>query len=284
MSVELGIFARIFNRPTAAEVAAAVVGAGFATTQLNLSSIGLPTLPELDAAPDWAGIGETFRRAGARVWGLSATFNMVHPDEARRGAETVRARALITRAPEVGAEVVTLCTGSKDGTDMWRAHPANQSEEAWQDMRATLDELLASAAGTGVRLGIEPEPGNVVSDARRGRRLLDELGPDAEMVAIVLDPANLVEPRTLMDQGRILGEAFASLGPQTAALHAKDVVEGGGYAAAGTGGLDYELIFRLHAQFPKPVPVIVQDAVEDDVPRTRQFLLAKASSAHGDRR
>ena len=213
MSVELGIFARIFTRPSAVQVASAVAGAGFAITQLNLSSIGLPTLPELGTAPDLGGIGEAFANAGVRVWGLSATFNMAHPDAARRLADTAKAQALIAQAPQVGAEVVTLCTGSRDSTDMWRAHPANQSEEAWRDMRATLDLLMASAEQAGVHLGIEPEPGNVVCDAGRACRLLDELGPDGEMVTVVLDPANLVEPRTLPDQERILGDAFGSLGP-----------------------------------------------------------------------
>jgi sugar phosphate isomerase/epimerase len=140
-------------------------------------------------------------------------------------------------------------------------------------MRATLDQLLPAAERAGVRLGIEPEPGNVVADASRGRRLLEELGPDARLVGIVIDPANLVSPSTLADQDRILRDAFAQLGSHTVALHAKDVVAGGGYAAAGLGGLDYGLIFALHACLAVPVPVIIQDANEADVPRTRDFLL-----------
>ena len=93
---------------------------------------------------------------------------------------------------------------------------------------------------------------------------------------MILDPANLVSPGTLADQDRILRAAFADLGEHTVALHAKDVVPDGGYAAAGMGGLDYDLVFALHARLPRSVPVIIQDATEADVARTRAFLLERA--------
>jgi len=281
VTVELGIFARIFTRPRAQDVAAAVAGAGFGLTQLNLSAVGLPTLPPADLDVGLPAIGAAFAGQGVTIWGLSATYNVIHPDPSVRHEGTARARALIGRAPELGAEVVTLCTGSRDPQDMWRAHPDNLGEEAWRDMRASLDQLLPAAERAGARLGIEPEAGNVVADADRGRRLLAELGPDSGLVGIILDPANLVSPGTVADQDRILRAAFADLGEHTVALHAKDVVPEGGYAAAGLGGLDYELVFALHARLPRPVPVIIQDATEADVPRTRAFLLERAEPPTG---
>jgi sugar phosphate isomerase/epimerase len=278
VSADLGIFARIFTRPRAQDVAAAVAGAGFGVTQLNLSSVGLPTLPAIDVDVDLTAIGSAFGAERVRIWGLSGTYNIIHPDLAVRREGTARAKALIEQAPRLGAEVVTLCSGSRDPENMWRSHPGNGTDEAWSDMRATLDELLPAAERAGVRLGIEPEPGNVVADAGRGRRLLEELGPDANLVGIVIDPANLVSASALVDQERILRDAFTQLGRHTVALHAKDVVPGGGYAAAGLGGLDYGLIFALHACLPAPVPVIIQDATEADVPRTRDFLLRWATT------
>jgi sugar phosphate isomerase/epimerase len=281
VTVELGIFARIFTRSRAQDVAAAIAEAGFGLTQLNLSSFGLPTLPPVGVEVDLPAVGSAFAAQGVSIWGLSATYNLLHPDLSVRHEGTARARALIGRAPELGAAVVTLCTGSRDPQDMWRPHPGNLTEEAWREMRAELDQLLAAAERAGTRLGIEPEAGNVIADARRASRLIDELGPDSHLVGIVLDPANLVTPSTLADQGRILRAAFADLGPYTVALHAKDVVAAGGYAAAGLGGLDYELVFALHDGLPRPVPVIIQDATEADVPRARAFLLERAASTPG---
>ena len=106
---------------------------------------------------------------------------------------------------------------------MWRSHPANGAPEAWRDMRATLDQLLPAAEGAGVRLGIEPETGNVVADAGRGRRLIESRSR-RPLIGIVIDPANLVTPSHPRHQGRILPPPSPTWGPETVALHAKDVV------------------------------------------------------------
>jgi sugar phosphate isomerase/epimerase len=276
---ELGIFARTFRRDNPDAVAAAVADAGFGLVQLNLNAFGLPTIPTADDVEriDYAGIRASFARRQVRLWGVSATYNCVHPHRDRRGRETAEAAAFIRHAGQLGADVVTLCSGTRDPDDIWRRHPGNDDASAWHDLRETLEELLPATAAADVLLGIEPEPGNVVRDARRARHLLDALGPDADRVGIVLDPANLVTPATAGEQERILGEAFDLLGGSVVCLHAKDVPAGGdgdpGHAAAGTGLLDYDLVLRLHAALPHAVPVVIQDAAEEDVPRVRRLLL-----------
>jgi sugar phosphate isomerase/epimerase len=277
---DLGIFARTFPRDSPGEVAAAVAAAGFGLIQLNLSSVGLPTLP---AAADqgelnFAAIRQAFDDRGIGTWGLSASYNMIHPDPAVRAAQTEAAAALIGRAPELGVTAVTLCTGSRNPDNMWQRHPGNDEPAAWRDLRATFGQLLPAAAAAGVRLGVEPEPGNVISSAARARRLLDELGGDAGLIGIILDPANLVTVATAGQQAAILEEAAELLAGSIFCVHAKDVVESG-YAAAGTGLLDYDLVFRLLAGLPAQTPLIVQDAAEDDVARVRDFLLAHAGRA-----
>ena len=95
--------------------------------------------------------------------------------------------------PRLGAGVVTLCTGTRDPDNMWRAHSGNTDPSAWSDLRRSLDPLLEAAREAGIRLGVEPELANVVRDARTARRLLDEVGLDAP-IGIILDPANLLAP------------------------------------------------------------------------------------------
>jgi sugar phosphate isomerase/epimerase len=273
MTADLGIFARTFRRDTAEQVAQAVEHAGYCLVQLNLSSFGLPTIPagRALAGLDLPGIRRTFAGHGIGIWGVSLTYNMIDPDPARRARATARATAFIERIPELGAQVATLCTGTRDASDMWHGHPDNSQPSAWTDLRVTLAELLPAARAAGIRLGIEPEMANVVSGAAAARRLLGELGGDSARVGIVLDPANLVEPSTAPAQHRILAGAFDDLAEHIVGLHAKDVADSG-YAAAGTGLLDYELIFGLRARLPRPVPVIVQDASEDDSIRVRGLL------------
>ena len=177
---------------------------------------------------------------------MSVTYNLVQPDRDLRRRQTAAAVELIARVPSLGAGVATLCTGTLDAEDMWRAHPGNVGPAPWSELRATLDVLLDAASAAGVVLGIEPEPGNIVRDAHDAARLLDELGPDAP-IGIVFDPANLLTPATAPDQERILTEAIDLLGSRIIGAHAKDVVEDG-YAAVGAG------IARLPPRVPPARP------------------------------
>lgn len=277
-AAEIGVFAKIFPAGSAAQVAGAIRAAGFTVTQLNLAALGRATLDVTLTSADASLIAASFRAAGVRVWGVSGTFNAIGPDIAARERATIACAHVIDRASELGAEVVTLCSGTRDPDDMWRAHPDNGTRQAWSDLRSTLDRLLPHAARAGVRLGIEPEEGNVIRDAPTAARLLTELGDDARHLAIVLDPANLLTVRALARQREILAEAFDLLGAHTAAVHAKDVVSQG-YAAPGVGGMDYDLVMRLHHALPRPVPVIAQDLTADDAARVHGFLLEHASRA-----
>jgi sugar phosphate isomerase/epimerase len=153
---------------------------------------------------------------------------------------------------------------------MWRAHPDNVAADAWTDLRRTLDVLLEAARGAGIKLGVEPEPGNVVQDAPTAARLLEELGEGAP-IGIIFDAANLLTPRTIERQEQILGEAVDLLGPRIIGAQAKDVVESG-HSAAGAGMMDYRLVLAQLERIA-PIPLIVQDADESDAARVRDDLL-----------
>jgi sugar phosphate isomerase/epimerase len=245
----LGIFARTFRRDTAAEVAAAIAAAGYPLAHWNFAAIGLPTLT---TGPD---AFDEVAAAGMTIPSVSATFNAVHPDRDLRHRQTAEAARLIALAPRLGADVVTLCTGSRDPDDMWRAHPANDDPAAWSDLRRTLEPLLEAARDAHVRLGVEPEPGNVVRDAPAAARLLAELGPDAP-IGIILDAANLI---TTADT--VLAEAIDLIGDKVIGAQAKDLDR-----------LDYRMVFTQLRRIA-PVPVIVQDVPEADAAAARTDLL-----------
>jgi sugar phosphate isomerase/epimerase len=253
-----------------------VARAGFALAHWNFAAIGRPTLAE-DVEPETFGrVRQSFDALGIGIPSVSVTYNVVHPDRDLRRRETTAAVELIALVPSLGAGVATVCTGTRDPANMWRGHPGNVDDGAWRDLRETLDVLLAAADGAGVRLGIEPERGNVVRDARAAARLLRELGPDAP-IGIVFDPANLLAPASIPEQERILTEAVDLLGDRIVLVHAKDVVESGS-AAAGTGALEYDLVFRLLDELA-PVPVIAQDVGEADASRVHADLLRWAHEA-----
>lgn len=271
-SLVIGAFARIWQGTDLASLPGRMRASGVTTCQWNFRTLGRPPIDPTVTPEDCAAIRKTLHAGGVGIWGLSATYNIADPDRGQREHMTAKALKQITYAPQLGAEVVTLCSGTRDPENMWRAHPDNATPEAWEDAMSTLGRLARQASDSGVLLGIEPERGNIVSSADAAVRMLDLFGPGAPF-SIVLDPANLLSVGQLPDQAGILTDAFERLGARTSALHAKDVVASG-YSAAGAGGLDYELIARLHRQYTPDVPVIIQDARPDDVRRVADLLTA----------
>lgn len=230
------IFSRTYPDRDPEAVLEAIRADGFTGAQMNLSSFGMESLPEaLDGGALAAGRAAA-GRLGVTMAALSGTYNMAHPDRAARLAMRPRFRNVLDAARTIGAPVVTLCTGSRDSANMWAEHPANGSPEAWADLREELDWALAEAGSRGLLLAVEPEPGNVVRDARAARKLLDEVG--ARSLKIILDAANLIGTAGLARQPEIVAEAVDLLGPDVVLAHAKDIDAGGKVVAPGDGAID----------------------------------------------
>lgn len=282
MNGDVGVFARTFPRSSAAEVAQAVAAAGFQVAQFNFSAIGRPTVdPHADPA-ELSAVTQAFAQRGIAMWGLSATYNTTHPDLQKRTRDTHAAARVIGMSHLLGVRAVTLCTGTRSAQDMWTWHPDNSSPQAWRDLRATLEILIPAAADAGVALGVEPEPANIIADAHHAVRLMHELGNNARHVGIVLDPANLISPSTLARQRQIIDEAFDLLGEHVIGLQAKDM-DRRGPAPLGQGEVDWDLIAARTASLRQPVPIIIQDASEQDAARSGAFLRERLVSARAAR-
>ncbi|MGO1768344.1 MAG: sugar phosphate isomerase/epimerase family protein [Microbacterium sp.] len=273
MSARLGVFARCYAEHDPDALGRRAADDGFSLVQLNLSALQLPTLPgeEELAALDLPRIAGAFADHGVGIWGLSCSYNMAHPSDSVRAAQTAAAVRLIRRAPDLGAAAVTLCTGTRDPDDMWRRHPDNGSESAWADMRRSLDALLESAEAAGVVLAVEPEPGNVIADADAAQRLVRELGDRSGGIGFILDPANLVAGRPQDEPAAVLRDAFDRLGSAAVCVHAKDVVPWGS-RLGGAQGIDFGLVRQLHAELPHDVPIIIQDATPEQLPGVRALV------------
>jgi sugar phosphate isomerase/epimerase len=235
--MRIGIFAKTFPGSDPHTVLAEVASAGFATTQYNMACSGLPSLPDrIDAATTEA-IRSAATGAGVEIVALSGTFNMIHPDPAVRSAGLEKLAVLAEAARPMGTRLVTLCTGTRDPDDQWRAHPDNATPEAWSDLLVAMEAALTIAEANDIDLGVEPELANVVSSADLALRLIDDIG--SPRIRIVLDAANLFETASPPEQRAIVSRAVALLGDRIAIAHAKDREPGGSFAVAGEGVLDY---------------------------------------------
>ncbi len=275
--VRIGVFAKTFSRSSQEGVFDAVAGHGLRETQFNMSVAGLPSMPdEIDPT-----LADRVREAAAdrniAVVAVSGTFNMIHPDPKVRWDGLRRLGVLAGACERLGISTVTLCTGTRDPEDMWRRHPDNATPEAWLDLLSTMQEALETAEGHGVTLALEPEIGNVVDSAEKGRRLLDEMR--SPRLKVVMDAANLFDAedpaRRLSRSEQILDEAFELLGEDIVIVHAKDVRASGEVVAAGKGDLDYGLYLKHLSEAGYGGPLVMHGLAEEEVEGSLAFLRGK---------
>ncbi|MBV8709280.1 MAG: sugar phosphate isomerase/epimerase [Acidobacteriaceae bacterium] len=291
--LELGIFAKTFQRRSIDGVFEAIARHGLSCTQWNWSCVpGLTSLPDRVTAETSRAVQHAAASSGVRIAATSATFNLIDPVARERGFALLPAQA--EAAISVGCDLLTLCTGTRNRVDMWAHHPSNDTSEAWVEMLDGLRQACRIATRYGVQLAIEPETANVVSDAFKAERVLRELGSDSHSVSIVLDAANLykppVHPRT---HPEVIDEALARLGEYIRLAHAKDIrdpapssrvdgfVHHYAHTAAGTGILPYGhyLDALLHtpevlarAQRGQRLPLILHGLTEEQVAGSVAFL------------
>jgi sugar phosphate isomerase/epimerase len=292
--MNLGIFAKTFPRRTFDETLDAVASHGLHCIQFNFSCVGLPTLPEViepqiiskirDACAGGTSstspiLTEQSGTRGARpsidIIGVSGTFNMIDPDVGIRRERLTRLAVLAKATRELGCDVVTLCTGTRDPEDMWRAHPENNSPQAWRDLLGSMEKAIAIAEQHDVLVGVEPETSNVVSSVRKARQLLDEL--HSSRVKIVLDPANFFHRGHVERIRETIEEAFQLLGTDIVMAHAKELAADGstGTLAPGQGVLDWNYYFNTLAQMNFRRPIVMHGLTERDVSQSIRFLRAK---------
>jgi sugar phosphate isomerase/epimerase len=263
--MRLGIFAKTFQRRSVDEVFSAVRESDIASVQFNLACAGLNPLPDepIPAAVS-AAIRAGARRHGIELCAVSGTFNMAHPDVSVRREGLRRLNRLLQWTAEMDIPLVTLCSGTRDTGDMWRSHPENVTQEAWQDMLETLISALGLAARMNVTLAIEPEPANVISNAHAAVRLLQEINDN--YLQFILDPANLVQLNSPTPDQRELSEAVELLRGHIALVHAKDRRADGSVCPAGLGVVQFRPFLERVQAAGYDGPIVIHGVGEHEVP------------------
>ena len=268
--MKLGIFAKTFAGDAPQAVLAAAARAGYSSVQYNMACSGIGALPlNIDSA-----VAEAVRAASLEndleIAAISATYNMTHPDRAKREAGRRSFSATAAQAKTMGACLITVCSGSKDQEDQWRHHPENFSPEAWREMITEFEALIAIAEQHDVLIGVEPELANVVSSASKARLMLDTLKSDR--MKIVLDPANLFETATAQERKDVIEQAVDMLGDSIIMAHAKDRSADGGFVAAGQGVIDFPHFLSCLKRFRFNGSVIAHGLTEAEAPAVAKFL------------
>jgi sugar phosphate isomerase/epimerase len=235
--MQLGIFAKTFAGTDPQTVLSAVADAGYSATQYNLACSGLASMPDTIDPATAKAVASAASQAKVKLVAVSGTYNMIHPDVATRALGHRRLEVLAASCADLGTDLITLCTGTRDAEDQWREHPDNNTPEAWHDLLKAMETAISIADRYNVDLGIEPELANVVNSAAKARQLIDAL--KSPRLKIVLDPANLFEVATLDEQRTTVSAAIDLLADRITMAHAKDRKADGTFTTAGAGVLDY---------------------------------------------
>jgi sugar phosphate isomerase/epimerase len=268
--MQVGIFAKTFAAQGAEPVLTASRQAGYSCVQFNMACLGLPSMPD-EILPETAqNIADASKATGIKIAAVSGTYNMIHPDKAKREEGLRQLGVMIKKADAMGTNLVTLCTGSRDANDQWRHHRDNQSKEAWRDLIDEMSKAVMLAEAHGVNLGIEPELANIVCNAQAAARLIKQIG--SAHIHVVLDPANLFEVAGDVERQEIIAKAVDLLGDRIVMAHAKDRDPSGNFVAAGTGVIDFQHFVHALKSAGFDGPLITHGLEETEAPSVAEFL------------
>ncbi len=271
----LGIFAKTFAGSDPRAVLAQARHAGFDAVQYNMACSGLEPLPTVVPRDVALALRDASAEFGVAPVALSATYNMIHPDLPARIVGQQALAALAEVAHTAGIPILTLCTGSRNRADQWAFHPDNGSEAAWRDLLVSMSAAIDVADRYDLRLGVEPEPGNIVDSAGTARRLIDEFGSDR--IGIVMDAANLLSLSALRTPALQYDEIAAVLdlvADRVILVHAKDRTSDGRVVAPGQGAIDFPQYFEATVAAGVQAPVVTHGLDVTDAHRTAVFLRA----------
>jgi sugar phosphate isomerase/epimerase len=268
--MQLGIFAKTFERSSVDETFKTIASHNIHAVQFNMSTVGLASLPEEISDSEIQEIQAASKKYNIQLSALSGTFNMAHPNIQHRQDELKRFAVLVEAAKKLETSIITLCTGTRDTSSMWKYHPENNSREAWRDLCETLEPALTLARENNLILAFEPETSNVVSNAKKGQQLLDEM--KSPNLKVIMDGANLFLPEDLSRQEEVFAEAFEFLGSEVVLAHAKDINAEGEFVAAGKGVLNYDIFTQHLKQINYAGAMVLHSLSEAEVPNCVKFL------------
>jgi sugar phosphate isomerase/epimerase len=268
--MRLGIFAKTFPGHSPEAVLSATAAAGFTVAQYNMTCSGLATLPDEITINAARAISTAAAATGIQIAAVSGTYNMIHPNPLARLQGHARLGVMAAAAAALSTTLITLCTGTRDAEDQWRAHPDNDTPEAWRDLLLSMETAARIGEEHGIDLGIEPELGNVVNSPAKARRLIREIG--SARLKIILDPVNLFEIETLQKQRDIVSTAIDLLADRIVMGHAKDRRADGSVCAAGLGVLDFPHYLSCLARMGFKGPIVAHGLEASEATDVSQFL------------
>lgn len=273
MAPRLGVFSQYVQADTVESMAQRVRHHGF-------ESIVLEHFPSrhLDLSrPDpeiSRNIQAVLKREGISIAAVGGYCNLLHPDAETREAIHRKFRGLMAFCSYVGAPMLLCESGTLHPGDGWDWDPANATEEAFDQLLATIGMFADEAAEYGITIAIEPYVMNVLHAVDRTEAFMRKIGKDN--VKLVADPAGLLNRVTLQNQRRFFREMFQKLGPHIGLVHAEDCSPDPAghfhWLPAGKGLVRYDLFMDELLKIDYKGPLILEHLEDQDMPAAKDFV------------
>jgi L-ribulose-5-phosphate 3-epimerase len=202
---------------------------------------------------------------------LGCYLNLAHPDPKKLISIKNTYMAHIRFASLLGCGVVGTETGAPNAAYEYEA--ACHSEEALQLFIRNLSSIVSYAEAMGVILAIEPVRSHIVYDAKRTRRVLQEI--NSPNLQVILDPVNLLGIDNYKEQTRVIDQAIELLGEDVAVIHMKDFLVKGNMlmnTVVGMGGLIYNPIIDFIRSKKPYIHCILEETVPDNAVTARKYI------------
>lgn len=202
---------------------------------------------------------------------LGCYLNLAHPDPVQLSKIQNTYLAHIRFASILGCGVVGTETGAPNAE--YKYEPACRSEEALRLFIQNLRPVVTYAQAMGVILAIEPVRNHIVYDARRAKRVLEEIA--SPNLQIILDPVNLLGMDNYVEQTEVVEEAIDLLGDDVAVIHMKDFIARDDSlvsVAAGTGELNYKPVIDFIRERKPFIHCTLEDTTPENAVAARKYI------------
>lgn len=274
--MRIGVRAHDFGKQSVEELARKISEMGFDCIQLALSKAIADmdfSLGRLNPGMAWR-IGKTFDRYGIQIAVLGCYINPVHPDKAERKRQIEQFREHLRFARDFGCGIVATETGSLNAD--FSFHPDNHGEKAFYDLVESVKEMTEEAEHFGVITAIEGVTRYVTHTPERVAKVLELV--NSNNLQVVFDPVNLISIDNYQDQDHIISRSFELFGDRMVILHVKDfAIQDGKMKSvqAGSGMLNYELLFKLLKTHKPDINILMEDAKPETMAAGMAYLKSK---------
>ena len=203
------------------------------------------------------------RKVDVVIAEVGAWSNPISPDPKEAQAAMEKCMAALELAEQVGARCCVNISGSKNPEHWAGPHPDNMTEAVFDQVVETTRKIIDAVNPNRTCFALEAMPWSFPYSTATYLQLIKAI--DRKAFGVHLDPVNMItSPQDFYNNGPLIREMFAKLGPHLKSCHAKDItLREDNYIPQldelrpGLGALDYR-IFLQELSSLRDVPLMME--------------------------